>query len=73
MRSYSCRARSCWRVAMRALAASAASLPSVHIVWRSSSVSLKRPPPRSAKITPNQRSAADSGVQVSVVTWSAPL
>ena len=35
------RARSCWLVAIRALAASAAVLPSVHIVCRSVSVSVK--------------------------------
>ena len=66
MRACSRRARPCWLVAMRTLAASAAVLPSVHIAWRSDSVSSKRPPPRSAKITPSQRPPADTGVQVSV-------
>ena len=61
MRAASSRARPCWVVAMRALAASAAVLPSVHIAWRSDSSSLKWPPPRSAKITPSQRPPADTG------------
>ena len=66
MRAWSSRARPCWLVAMRTLAASAAVLPSVHIAWRSASVSSKRAPPRSAKITPSQRPPAETGVQVSV-------
>ena len=59
--------RSCWRVALRAVATSAAVLPSVHSRWRSPSLSSKRPPPRSAQITPYARPAALSGVQTSVV------
>ena len=68
MRAWSSRARPCWLVAMRTLAASAAVLPSVHIAWRSSSASVKWPPPRSAKTTPSQRPPADTGVQVIVST-----
>ena len=51
---------------MRTLAASAAVLPSVHIAWRSASVTSKWLPPRSAKITQSQRPPAENGVQVSV-------
>ena len=68
MRACRSRARPCWFVAIRTVAASAAVLPSVHIEWRSSSVSSKRLPPRSAKITPSSRPAAETGVQVSVST-----
>ena len=68
MRACRSRARPCWLVAIRTIAASAAVLPIVHIVWRSTSVSSNRPPPRSAKITPSQRPPAETGVQVSVST-----
>jgi hypothetical protein len=66
MRACSSRARPCWLVAIRTLAASAAVLPSDHIALRSESVSSKCLPPRSAKMTPSQRPPADTGVQVSV-------
>ena len=70
MRAWSSRARPCWFVAILTLAASAAVLPIVHIALRSSSFSSNASPPRSAKITPSQRPPADTGVQVSVVSWA---
>ncbi len=68
MRAWSSRACPCVLVAMRTLAASAAVLPSVHIVCRSSAVSSNCSPPRSAKITPSARPPAATGVHVSVVS-----
>src|SRR5215210_3609818 len=68
IRSESRRLRSSCRVTSRTWLASAAVRPRASIVERSVSVRSKGSPSRSAKITPSQRPAAATGVQVSLVT-----